>query len=130
MTGLAIWAFIRRAWPVLAVIAVIVALSVWGNSRYNAGVAAERAEWTAEASRLRAIAAQEALARAAAVTAANDAATRSQASLDALAAQSRTSHESYYRGRAAVRCLDPERVRAIARADAAASAASAATSKP
>ena len=126
MTGVAIWAALRRFWPILAVIAVGVALWGWGNSRYDAGVSAERAEWEQEASRLRAIAAQEALARLSAVTAANDAATRSQASLDALAAQSKVTHETYYRNRPVVRCLDPDRVRAIKEADRAASVAAAA----
>jgi hypothetical protein len=121
---------VRRFWPVIAALGVALALWAWGNSRYDAGVAKERAAWEQEASRLRVVAAQEALARYAAVSAANDAVTRSQASLDALAAQSRTSHETYYRDRPVVRCLNPERVRAIKEADAAASAASTATSKP
>ncbi len=117
---------LRRFWPVLAALAVLLALWSYGNARFDAGVAKERAEWTAEAERLRAIAAEEALQRAAAVTAANDAATRSQASLDALAAQSKVTHEVYYRNRPAVRCLSDERVRAIKEADRAASAAAAA----
>ena len=123
---LAILALARRFWPILAALAVLAALWSWGNARYDAGVTAERAAWEQEATRLRAIAAQEALARLSAVNAANDAATRSQAALDALATKERTSHESYYRGRASVPCLSDERLRAIARADAAASAAAAA----
>lgn len=117
--------FLRRFWPALAALAVIGALWAWGNARYEAGVAAERAAWEQEAARLRAIAATEALERQAAVNAANAAATRSQAALDALAVQSRTNHETYYRNRPVVRCLDPERVRAITEADRAASLAAA-----
>jgi uncharacterized membrane protein affecting hemolysin expression len=130
MTGLALWPLAKRFLPVLAWLAAFVAmyvgLNAWGNARFDAGVAKERAAWEQEASRLRAIAAQEAAQRAAAVNAANDAATRSQASLDALAAQSKVTHETYYRNRPVVRCLDPDRVRAISQADAAASAAAAA----
>ncbi len=118
--------FLRRFWPALAAVAVLLALWSWGNSRFDAGVAKERAAWEQEASRLRAIAATEALERQAAVNAANDAATRSQAALDALAAAERTSHETYYRNRPAVRCLSDERVRAIKEADRAASVAAAA----
>ncbi len=114
---------LRRFWPALAAVAVLLALWGWGNSRFDAGVAKERAAWEQEAARLRAIAATEALERQAAVTAANDAATRSQAALDALAASERSSHETYYRNRPAVRCLSDERVRAIKEADRAASAA-------
>jgi hypothetical protein len=121
---------LRRFWPVLVAILAFAGLMAWHRSAvrtaYDKGTTTERAAWETEAARLRAIAATEALARAAAVTAANDAATRSQASLDALAAAERTTHESYYRNRPAVRCLDPDRVRAIAKADAANSAASAA----
>jgi uncharacterized membrane protein affecting hemolysin expression len=117
---------LRRFWPILAAVAVLLAIWSWGNARFDAGVAKERAEWQAEASRLRATAAQEAAQRAAAVTAANDAATRSQASLDALAAQSKVTHETYYRNRPVVRCLSDDRVRAIKEADRAASAAAAA----
>lgn len=112
---------LRRFWPALAAAAVLLALWGWGNSRYDAGVSAERAAWEQEASRLRAIAAQEALARAAAVTAANDAATRSQASLDALAAQSRNDHATYYaKAGNDGACLDDSRVRAIEKAGTAA----------
>jgi uncharacterized membrane protein affecting hemolysin expression len=117
---------LRRFWPALAALAIIAALWGWGQHRFNAGRDAERAEWEAEASRLRTIAAQEAAQRAAAVTAANDAATRSQASLDALAAQSRNDHATYYRNRPVVRCLSDDRVRAIKEADRAASVAASA----
>jgi hypothetical protein len=113
---------LRRFWPILAAVAALLAIWAWGNARFDAGVQKERAAWEQEASRLRAIAATEALARAAAVNAANDAATRSQAALDALASNTRTSHETYYRNRPVVRCLDPDRVRAIKEADAPASA--------
>lgn len=126
MSMLAILTIARRFWPILAALAILAALWGWGNSRYQAGVTAERAAWEAEATRLRAIAAEQALARLSAVTAANDAATRSQAALDALAANERTSHESYYRGRAVVQCISPERLLAIKEADRAASAAAAA----
>jgi hypothetical protein len=34
---LSFWAFIKRFWPVLAVIAVAIALWAWGNSRYDDG---------------------------------------------------------------------------------------------
>jgi len=117
---------LRRFWPLAAAVAALFAIWAWGNARFDAGVRKERAAWEQEATRLRAIAATEALARVAAVNAANDAATRSQAALNALAASERTSHETYYRNRPVVRCLDPDRVRAIQKADAAASAAAAA----
>ncbi len=118
------------AWRGLAIVAAFGALWIWHagkvDAAYDKGVADTDAGWQEEASRLRAVAAQEALQRQGAVNAANDAATRSQASLDALAVQSKVTHETYYRNRPIVRCLDPERVRAIKEADRAASAAAAA----
>ncbi len=38
---------LRRFWPALAAIAVLLALWAWGNSRFDAGVAKERAAWQA-----------------------------------------------------------------------------------
>ena len=89
------------------------------DAAINAAVAANDKEWETEAARLRGIASER-------IAAANNAATRSQASLDALAAQSKVTHESYYRNRPAVLCLSDERLRAIKSADRAASAAAAA----
>ncbi len=47
MTGLAIWAAVKRFWPALAAVAVLLALWGWGNSRFDAGVAKERQSWQA-----------------------------------------------------------------------------------
>jgi hypothetical protein len=86
---------LRRFWPVLAAVAVLLALWSWGNARFDAGVAKERAEWTAEASRLRAIAAQEAAQRAIAINAAHDADTQRNAALDRLLAPINDKVKSY-----------------------------------
>ena len=43
---------LRRFWPILAAVAVLLALWAWGNSRYDAGVAKERAEWQASRAEL------------------------------------------------------------------------------
>lgn len=115
-------------WPILLALAVLAALWGWGNSRYNDGVATERAAWEREATRLRTIAAEAALQRLEAVTEANTAAAASRVALDALALETRTKARDYYaadprRNRA---CLDAGRLRAIAEADAAAQAAAAA----
>ena len=77
---------LRRFWPALAAVAVLLALWGWGNSRFDAGVAKERAAWEQEAARLRAVAATEAQARAAAVNAAHDADTQRNAALERLLA--------------------------------------------
>ncbi len=45
MTGLAIWAAVKRFWPALAAVAVLLAIWGWGNSRFDAGVAKERQSW-------------------------------------------------------------------------------------
>lgn len=37
MTALGAWALVKRFWPALAVIAVVIAFWAWGNSRYDAG---------------------------------------------------------------------------------------------
>jgi len=77
---------LRRFWPALAAVAVLLAIWAWGNARFNAGVAKERAAWEQEASRLRAIAVTEALARVTAVNAAHDADTQRNAALERLLA--------------------------------------------
>ena len=71
-------------------------------------------------------AAAKALEQQAAVDAANTAASAAQSRLDALAAQEKGKAHAYYRNRPVVRCLDPERLRAIKEGDAAATAAIAA----
>ena len=77
---------LRRFWPVLAVIGIAISLWAWGNARFDAGVAKERAKWQEVVARERAIAATEALARAAAVNAAHDADTQRNAALERLLA--------------------------------------------
>ncbi len=84
------------------------------DAAINAAVAANDKEWETEAARLRGIAWERSIA-------ANDAATRSQASLDALAAQSRNDHATYYaKAGNDGACLSDSRVRAIEKAGAAA----------
>lgn len=119
-------ALFKRLWPVLAVVAVALALWAWGNSRYDAGVQIERGKWEAVVRRQALQAAQDAASREAAVNAANTARDAAQASLDALASQSKETAHAYYRNRPAVVCLSAERLRAIAEADKAATAAVAA----
>jgi len=86
---------LRRFWPALAAVAVLLAIWAWGNARFNAGVAKERAAWEQEASRLRAIAVTEALARVAAVNAAHDADTQRNAALERLLAPINNKVKSY-----------------------------------
>jgi hypothetical protein len=115
----------RRFWPVLAALAVLVALYAWGASRYRDGVQTERAKWQAIAAAQALQAAQDAARQQSAVIAANAAATASRASLDALASKSKEAAHVYYKDRPVVRCLSDERLRAIKDADAAATVAAA-----
>jgi hypothetical protein len=120
---MAVILFLRRYWPILAVIAVGIGLIAYGNSRYRAGVATERKAWQAVAAAQALQAAQEMARQQSAVIAANAAATASQARLDALASRTKETAHAYYRNRRPVECLSVERLRAIAQADTAASVA-------
>lgn len=116
----------KRLCPVFAVIGVGLAIWAYGNSRAHDAKMAERREWHVELAKARAVAAEKALEQQAAVDAANIAASAAQDRLDALAAQEKGPRHAYYRDRPVVRCLDPERLRAIKEGDAAATAAIAA----
>lgn len=61
---IAAWPFVRRALPYLAALAAVLLAYQWA---YGRGVGHERASWEREASRLRAVAAAEALQRVEAV---------------------------------------------------------------
>jgi hypothetical protein len=119
-------ALAKRLWPVLAVVAIGLAIWAYGNSRAHDAKMTERAEWHAELNKARVAAAAKALEQQAAVEAANTARDAAQASLDALASKSKETIDAYYRNRPAVVCLSPERLRAIKAADKAATAAVAA----
>jgi hypothetical protein len=117
---------VKRLLPVLAVVAVGLAIWAYGNSRAHDAKMAERREWHVELAKARAVAAEKALQQQAAVDAANTAALAAQDRLDALAAKEKGPRHAYYRDRPVLRCLDPERLRAIKEGDAAATAAIAA----
>lgn len=111
MTPFAIPAAVSRLWPILrpflAVGAVLLALWLWGNSRFEAGKAKERAAWETEASRLRAVAAAEAVERVAAVNRATTADSERAAAVARLLAPINvkvTAYETSERGRTV--CLD------------------------
>jgi hypothetical protein len=114
---------LKRFWPALALISVGIALWAYGNSRYEAGVKAERGKWEQETERLRAVVAEQALQLQLATNAADDAARASAAALEALATQTERTRNAYYRGKPAMPCLSNERLRAIAESDASATAA-------
>jgi hypothetical protein len=116
-------ALFKRLWPVAAVVGVALAIWVYGNSRAHDAKMAERAEWHKELAKARVMAVEKALQQQAAVDAANSAASAAQARLDALAGQEKGHRHAYYVNRPVVRCLDPERLRAIKEGDAAAAAA-------
>ena len=120
---MAVILFLRRYWPILAVIAVGAGVIAYGNSRYDDGVAIERASWQAISAAQALQAAQETARQQSAVIAANAAATASRASLDALASRTKETAHVYYKDRPVVRCLSDERLRAIKEADAAATVA-------
>ncbi len=100
---------LRRFWPVAAV-----AFLLWLT--FRAGVSSERKEWEAETSRLRAVAAEESLAKQQAVNAVNSALARSEDDREALREAARKEVDDYYKGRAAVQCFTADRVQAIAAA--------------
>ena len=124
MTALAIWTLAKRLWPVFAALAVLLAVWGYGNHRAHSAKMTERAEWHVELDKAKARAAIIAARQQAAVNAANTAASAAQTRLDALAGQSKETARVYYKSRPVVRCLDPERLRAISESDRAATAAS------
>lgn len=97
---------VKRYWPVAAVIVLL-----WLT--FRAGVNSERKEWEAEADRLRAVAAEESLARQQAVNAVNDALSRSEDDRQALREAARKEIDAYYKDRPAVQCFTADRVQAI-----------------
>jgi hypothetical protein len=113
----------RRFWPILLALSVLAAVVLWGNHREHQGTITERTKWQAVAAAQALQAAQDIARQQAAINAANTAATAARASLAALARRSKDTAHVYYKDRPVVRCLDPERLRAIAEADTAATAA-------
>jgi len=97
---------LKRYWPIAAV-----AVLLWLT--FRAGVNSERREWEAEADRLRAVAAEESLARQQAVNAVNDALARSEDDRQALREAARKEVDDYYKDRPAVQCFDAGRLREI-----------------
>ena len=93
------------------------------HAGYRAGVTTERGAWEQEAARLRVVAATEAARRLSDAMRADAAARVASDALATLADTSRKDVDAYYHDRLAVQCLSPERLRAIALADAAAVAA-------
>lgn len=115
---------------ILPVMGAVLALWAAYDWAYDRGRDTERAAWEKETARLRAVAAQEAQARAMAVNSAEVETQRATAALAALANHADQERKVYYvQNPTAVRaCLDAGRLRAIAQADAAAYAA--ATTSP
>lgn len=97
---------ILRYWPIAAVAVLLFVV-------FRFGVNSERKEWEAEADRLRAVAAEESLARQQAVNAVNDALSRSEDDRQALREAARKEVDAYYKDRPAVQCFDADRLREI-----------------
>ena len=133
MSALAIWQLVRRFWPyavgALVVIAAVLAVRHYGKVQYNAGVDALAAKWAASEAKAAAAAARLAQERQNAVDRADDLGAQNNRLVEALADAKRPEVRTYYAQNPSrnVACLGADRLRDIAKSDAAAYEAARAT---